>query len=142
MPLITDLHLDFESLTITLRMLPPSQLLTHQVVHPSNPGLSNLETRMLCGTVSNCSFSGLVKICRNLNSGFHHLSDAPSIVLLKGHTITENQLLTFLGHLQSGAGHFHTSFSLQILRVFLYELLGRALRTYIPVVLNHCRCCN
>lgn len=55
------------------------------------------------------SFSGLVKINTKLTLGFCHLADSPSVVL-KGYTGTENQFLIFLGHLQSGAGHFHIFF--------------------------------
>ena len=51
--LVTGLYLDITPLTATLWVWPSSQLLIQQVVHLSNPCLSNLETRMLCGTVSN-----------------------------------------------------------------------------------------
>lgn len=64
----------------------------------------------MCVYLGHTSLSELVKINMKLPSGFHHLTDSPSIVLLKGCTITENQLLMFLGHLQSGAGHLPTFF--------------------------------
>jgi len=50
-PLVTGLHLDIEPLTATLWLRPSNQFLTHRTVHPSNPWLSNLERRMLWGTV-------------------------------------------------------------------------------------------
>ena len=43
---LTGLHLDIEPLTSTLWAWPCSQFLIHWVVHPPNPCLSNLETRM------------------------------------------------------------------------------------------------
>ena len=49
-PLITGVHLDIEQLTASLWAWPFNQFLVHQVVHASNPHLSNLETRLLCGT--------------------------------------------------------------------------------------------
>ncbi|KAK4820500.1 hypothetical protein QYF61_000079, partial [Mycteria americana] len=50
-PLVTDLHLDIEPLTTMLWMRPSNQFLIHRTVHPSNPYLSNLERRMLWGTI-------------------------------------------------------------------------------------------
>lgn len=51
-PLIC-LHVDTEPLTTTIWAQPSSPFLIHWVVHPSNPRLSNLETRISCGIVPN-----------------------------------------------------------------------------------------
>jgi len=51
-PLVTDLHLDIESLATTSCEQSCNQPLIHQTVHPSNPYLSNLESRMLWETMS------------------------------------------------------------------------------------------
>ena len=49
--LSTDLYLDIKPLTTTLRVQPSRQFLIHWVVHPSNPCLFDLETRVLCRSV-------------------------------------------------------------------------------------------
>jgi len=49
---IIDLHLDIETLTTIPWMQPSSQFLIHPTVHSSYPYLSNLERRMLWGTMS------------------------------------------------------------------------------------------
>ena len=51
-PLVTSLHLDIAPLTTSLWMQPSKQFPIHWTVHPSNPPLSDLERRMLWGTVS------------------------------------------------------------------------------------------
>jgi len=48
-------QLDTELLTATLWMQPSSQFLSHQIIHPSNPHLSNIKTRMWHGTMSEAS---------------------------------------------------------------------------------------
>ena len=50
-PIVTILHLDIDPLTATLWLRPSNRFLIHPTVHPSNPYLSNLERRMLWGTV-------------------------------------------------------------------------------------------
>jgi len=46
---MTGLHLDIEPLITTLCLQPFNQFLIHQVVHPSYPHPSNLETRVWIG---------------------------------------------------------------------------------------------
>jgi len=51
-PLVTNLHPDIEPLNTTLRTQSCNQFFIHQMIHPSNPYLSNLERRMFWGTMS------------------------------------------------------------------------------------------
>ena len=51
-PFVTDLHVDTEPPTTTPSAII-SQFLVHQTAHPSNPHLSNTETRTPCATVPN-----------------------------------------------------------------------------------------
>ena len=50
--LITDLHLDMETLTTTLWVQSCNQFLVHWIVHPSSSRLSNVERKMLWGITS------------------------------------------------------------------------------------------
>lgn len=72
-PLLTlekqHLLLDIDPLTLTLCMQPFSQFLSQQIIHPSNPYLSNLEVWMLWGTISR---SLSIKLSgQNLNTLLH-----------------------------------------------------------------------
>ena len=65
MQLVTDLHVDIELLTTTVWLGPSRQFLIHWVVHLWNPYLSNLETKILCGTVCmyiRTAFTSLLKV--------------------------------------------------------------------------------
>lgn len=62
-PLGSSLYLGTESLATTLWLHPSSQCLIHQTVHLSNPRLSNLKIRMLCGNHLPCFSSDFVHNC-------------------------------------------------------------------------------
>ena len=51
-PFVTDLCLDIKPMTTTLWVWSCNQFLVHWTVHASNPYLSNLERRILWGTMS------------------------------------------------------------------------------------------
>ena len=69
-PLLSDLLPDTEPLTTTPWLWSHNQFLVHQTVHPSNPYLSNLERRMLWGTMSKARQMTAVVLlwCRDLGA--------------------------------------------------------------------------
>lgn len=82
--LVTDLHLDMELFSTALWVWPFSQFLIHWFIHLSKPSLSNLETGMLCDTVSN----SLHKSRYMVSAAFLPSSNAVNPVL-EGHQICQ-----------------------------------------------------
>lgn len=97
---ITGLLLDIEPLTTTFWVWPFSQFLIHQVVHPPNPHLSSLKTRMSCrtasnaGTMSNAVHKSIIHQSCNLTVEVHQNCQA-SFALSEAMLAVNNHLSLF-----------------------------------------------